>query len=80
MRAVRQLLEMVPTTDVAELASVLAKDGDYNIIADNYIEVVVTFRIDTKTVRLMQGKDLNVDDTKSYGATKRASLSAADTK
>lgn len=80
MRAVRQLLEMVPTTDVAELASVLVKDGDYNIIADNYIEIVVTARIDTKTVRLMQGKDLNVDDTKSYGATKRGSLSAAETK
>lgn len=80
MKAIRQLLEMVPTTDVAELVSVLAKDGDYNIIADNDTEIVVTFRIGSKTVRLMQGKDLNVDDPKSYGATKRATLSAVETK
>lgn len=80
VKAIRQLLEMVPTTDVLAVAKALAEDGDYNVLADNDNEIVVTFRTGSKAVRLMQAKDVDVDDPKSYGATKRAASSAAEAK
>lgn len=80
VKAIRRLLEKVPTTDILAVAKALANNGDYNVIADNNTEIVVTFRIGSKTVRLMQAKDIDVDDPKSYGATKRAASSAADAK
>lgn len=80
MKAIRQLLEMVPTTDVVAVAKALAEDGDYKILADNDTEIVVTFRIGSKAVRLMQAKDVDVDDPKSYGTTQRAASSAAEAK
>lgn len=80
MKAIRQLLETVPTTDILAVAKALANNGHYNIIADNDTEIVVTFRVGSKAVRLMQAKDVDVDNPKSYGATKRAASSAADAK
>lgn len=71
---------MVPTTDVVAVAKALAEDGDYKTLADNDTEIVVTFRIRSKAVRLMQAKDVDVDDPKSYGTTKRAASSAAEAK
>lgn len=80
VKAIRQLLEMVPTTDVVAVAKAVAEDGDYNVLADNDTEIVVTFRIGSKAVRLMQAKDVDVDHPKSYGTTKRAASSAAEAK
>lgn len=80
VKAIRKLLEMVPTTDVLAIAKALAKHGDYKVLADNENEIVVTFRVGSKAVRLMQAKDVDVDDPKSYGATKRAASSAAEAK
>lgn len=80
VKAIRQLLEMVPTTDILTVTKALASNGDYNVITDNDTEIVVTFRIGSKAVRLMQAKDIDVDNPKSYGATKRAASSAADAK
>ncbi|KAI7777672.1 hypothetical protein LA080_003165 [Diaporthe eres] len=80
LKATRQLLEMVPTTDVVAVAKALAEDGDDAVLADNDTEIVVTFRIGSKAVRLMQAKDVDVDDPKSYGTTQRAASSAAEAK
>lgn len=80
VKAIRQLLEMVPTTDISVLASTMAEDGKFHILADNDTEIVVIFVIGSKSVRLMQAKDVDVDDPKSYAATKRAVMSAADAK
>lgn len=80
VKAIRQLLEMVPSTDVLAVAQALADYGEYNVLADNDNETVVTFRIGSRAVRLMQAKDVDVDDAKSYGATKRAASSAAEAK
>lgn len=80
VKAIRKLLEMIPTTDVPAVARALAEKGDYNVLADNNNEIVVTFRLGSKDVRLMQAKDVDVGDPKSYGATKRAASSAAEAK
>lgn len=80
VKAIRQLLEMVLTTDVLVVAKALAEDGDYNVVADNDNEIVAAFRIGSKAVHLMQAKDVDVDDPESYGATKRAASSAAEAK
>lgn len=80
VKAIRQLLEMVPTTGVLAVAKALAEGGEFTVLADNDNEIVVTFRIGSRAVRLMQAKDVDVDDPKSYGATKRAASSAAEAK
>lgn len=80
VKAIRKLLEMIPTTNVRAVARALAEKGNYNVLADNNNEIVVTFRLGSKAVRLMQAKDVDVGDPKSYGATKRAASSAAEAK
>lgn len=80
VKAIREFLEMVPTMDVQALVSNLGNDGQYEVLVNNDTEITVTCRIGSMSVRLMQAKDIDVDDTKSFAATKRAALSAAKTK
>lgn len=75
--AIQELLHMVPTTDVQALASNLADDGRYEILVNDDSEIVITCRIGSKSVRLMQATDIDVNDSNSFGATKRAALSAS---
>lgn len=79
MKAIRELLELVPTTDVLTLASTFAEDGKYGTLVNDDTEIVLEFRVGSKSVRLMQAKDIDVDDRdSSYGATRRAALSTAE--
>lgn len=80
VRANRELLEMVPTTAIEAIASEVANDGRYEVVTNNDTETVVVFQVGSKTVRLMQTKDINIEDPKSFGEIKRATLAAAKAK
>lgn len=56
VEAIRALLEMVPTTDVKALASNLADDGRYEVLANDDTEVIITCRIASKSIRLNAGE------------------------
>ncbi|ROW14238.1 hypothetical protein VPNG_04237 [Cytospora leucostoma] len=80
VRAIRELLEMVPTTDIETIASETADNGRYEVLKNNDTEEIVIFQVRSKTVRLMQAKDIDVEKPKSYRETRRAALSAAKAK
>jgi hypothetical protein len=71
---------MMPTTDVQALVSNLADDGRYEVLVDDDTEIIGTCRVGPMSIRLMQARDIDVDNPNSFGAPKRAALSAAKAK
>ncbi|KAI3337572.1 hypothetical protein HD806DRAFT_43758 [Xylariaceae sp. AK1471] len=71
----RQILEKTATHDIHSLAKEFSNYGVYNIEQDDVFELVATFRMGPRTIRLMQAKDLDVNDPKSYNKSNRAKVS-----
>ncbi|KAI1811335.1 hypothetical protein GGS20DRAFT_593292 [Poronia punctata] len=67
-----KFLEKIPTTDVITLAEEYSGTDGYRIEHDDESELVVTLRLGNRTVRLMQARDLDVNDPKSYNKSNRA--------
>jgi len=68
----RRFLEAVPkNANLRELARQYAH-WDYEIVRDDEYELELSFRLGSRTVRLLQLKDLKKDDKTSYNKTQRA--------
>lgn len=77
--ALRSLLALIPSKPLQEVCHTLSNGGTYSSIRDTPEEMVVTFQLGKKSVRLMQCRDLDVTDEKSYNKSTRARTSQANT-
>ncbi|KAK8018928.1 hypothetical protein PG991_008118 [Apiospora marii] len=71
LESIKTMLARVPNADVVELAKAVGDHGSIKIAHDHEEEVVVGFRLQSKTVHLMQCRDIDLDQAKPFGATKR---------
>jgi hypothetical protein len=76
----RQLLHKIPSHDIQSMAQQFSNQGLYIIEQDDAFELVATFRMGHQTVRLMQAKDIDVNDPTSYNKTNRARVSNEKTR
>lgn len=71
-----QLLEKSPSHEIHSLAKEFSDHGAFKMERDDAFEVVATFKMSSRKIRLMQAKDLDVKNPKSYNQSSRAKLSA----
>ncbi|KAI1082947.1 hypothetical protein F5B20DRAFT_597160 [Whalleya microplaca] len=72
---ISQLLKDVSTSDLENLSQRFANNGEYTLVKNGAKELIVTFLLYSKTVRLMQAKDLNKNVCRSYDNADRAKAS-----
>lgn len=66
---------MVATTPLADIPAALSVDKTGEVVHDTPEELVVTFQLVQRSVRLMQCKDMDVTDDTSYNRSSRAQTS-----
>lgn len=79
VNSIRLLLNKIPSTPFEEIAEAMANDNTYRLVDDNPREIIITFGLASRSVRLMQCKDVDVTDENSYDQTLRAKLSKKKT-
>ncbi|RYP73844.1 hypothetical protein DL769_004145 [Monosporascus sp. CRB-8-3] len=78
---IAEMFRDTPTTDIKTLAAAFSEGpGDWTVVRDDSKEVVVSFRIGTKTVRLMQALDLDKEDPATIDNSQRAKTSEIEAK
>jgi hypothetical protein len=75
VKSLQALLEMVPTTPLTEVATAVSDGKKFTIVKDTEEEIVVMFALGSISVRLMQCRDLDVTNDKTYDQTARAKRS-----
>ncbi|KAI8632273.1 hypothetical protein F5Y19DRAFT_472299 [Xylariaceae sp. FL1651] len=76
---IKQLLRLLkesPTYNVHTLAKEFANNGMFDVRHDDAWEIVVTLKMRAQTARLMQTRDLDNDDLRTYSRSIRATLAA----
>lgn len=68
---IRNLLSKIPTTGICQLAREFSSDSNVATLRDDSQETTVEFCIASKTVRLMQCFDIDLDTKKPFDKTKR---------
>jgi hypothetical protein len=76
---IRSLLVIIPSTPLADIPNALSIGIKHEILRDTAEEVVITFKLGTRSVRLMQCRDVDVTDERSYNRSARARESQANT-
>ncbi|KAK8131753.1 hypothetical protein PG984_008191 [Apiospora sp. TS-2023a] len=71
LESIKAMLAKVPNTDVVELAKDVGDHGSIKVNDELETEVVVDFNLQSKTVRLMQCLDIDLDRAKPFGHTNR---------
>ncbi|OIW34298.1 hypothetical protein CONLIGDRAFT_688047 [Coniochaeta ligniaria NRRL 30616] len=79
VRSIHSLLEIIPSTPLAEIPDTLSVGKTCKVVRDTPEELVITFELAARTVRLMQCKDLDVRDEASYNRSARAKSSQQNT-
>ncbi|KAK7965822.1 uncharacterized protein PG986_000099 [Apiospora aurea] len=69
--AVQHFLAKVPNTEAHGLATESADCGTIDVVEDNDEEIVIDFKIESLSVRLMQCKDLNLVQKRPFEGIKR---------
>ncbi|KAK8040066.1 hypothetical protein PG993_008477 [Apiospora rasikravindrae] len=68
---VQNLFSKVTTTDIRQLANDFSTDNKVSTLRDNPRELVVEFNIASKSIRLMQCFDIDLDEKKHFDKTRR---------
>ncbi|KAK8052933.1 hypothetical protein PG996_012234 [Apiospora saccharicola] len=71
LESIKAMLAKVPNTDMVELAKDVGDHGSIKVTHNNEEEVVVDFKLQSKTVHLMQCLDIDLDKAKPFDQTKR---------
>ncbi|RYP21887.1 hypothetical protein DL765_001963 [Monosporascus sp. GIB2] len=83
-KEVERIAEMfrdTPTTDIQTLAATFSEGpGDWTVVRDDAKDIVVSFHIGTKTVRLMQALDLGKENPATIDNSQRTKTSEIEAK
>ncbi|RYP93196.1 hypothetical protein DL770_000671 [Monosporascus sp. CRB-9-2] len=81
VECIADMFRDISTTDIKTLAATFSEGpGDWTVVRDDAKEIVVSFRIGTKTVRLMQALDLDKEDSATIDNSQRAKTSEIEAK
>jgi hypothetical protein len=72
MARITKLLTRVTKDDVRTIAEAESKDNLYKVLVDHDKELVVSFRLGDRKVRLMQTHDIDLEVSATYSGTHRA--------
>jgi len=76
---VRSLLEAIPSTPIQDIPDTQVNGRTCHIVRRTQEEVVITFNIESRSVRLMQCHDLDITNEGSYSRSERARASQEQT-
>lgn len=72
IKRIREFLAEVPLTDPETLARKYGNDSKYDVLQDTEYEMAVTFHILTKSVRVVNKIDVDMEDPETYEDNKQA--------
>lgn len=77
VQAIRNLLTKLPQMGLRSVAAEVANKNDDITIKEDPMELNVLFTLKSYKVRLVQAKDLDINNVKTYSRSSRAKASAA---